>query len=1068
MASIDTFNVNPYEGIKFIKVSKIDKNGKNITYRLLNLQSLTLSLGSTYKTYQITQRQEFDTYFLFDIDNQNYNTKYTSSFGEEIYKEYDYDFSINRGSVEYNPKDRSSIPTPGQYVNAFGNNSSIGNYVDHPITIYNDSNGPDGEEYFAKYLGITQPQKLFFWSNTPSIPMKYEASIRVTSTKKYTFTVAMIKSNNTAEGGGTGTLTTSVDTDIIPSNVIITNFDTFSNITPSGQEFISGTPLTIDVGEDLVSTKVIQLEGITDVVQGQFTTVVFKFDTTDDDPVWDPEAISIENINFTISPYHEIGNDGTLASFPQEGITSVLATQPDLLIEDVSNVDLYEFSDYNPTLNNALITKKSQYIQKSIRDKNALNPTNLPLILRGLASPSEVNDFNYELNASINSRYKGAKNTSAGFNLNSKKGLGLPPVEQNTNIFLNCLGAGGQTPEVKNSTAFFFNKVIDERLDVYPSAERDIPQFLDIQYAFSPGIKANVSISPKNNNFTAYDGLSGTHNIIGIGKLQTLITTGQGINAFNYVNQLEFEGADVENFQDFWYRKNFSEAETTLGANSGRLRFYKDGPWVKKSTNSGELEGSNDLSAVGEVAFTNTSFKTIPFPDEVISVNSNSSADAGYTWDGEGYTFDFDTSLNTVTPELQFEAKFPIVWLGHPAFKTGGSDNGNGGWDPSDDGTEVFAENVGVFSPLSLSFKLEVRVRLIKGSGDEENISILKFPISDTEYTEEEGDNVLSLDRGVFGHQGLQFIENASIVGWGDNNDYSPTETPICVKTQPRTFENGDKIKIQARFVEFNDTNNLVSNSSKAQDLIKLIKVKNLEIKYDSDDDTDGLRPAIFNTSGDIVESVGVRELNFENSYYFRTLYQDPQPSDIVPINSTSGRWASLVKFLGNTTHLIQNNLDIVCLSSELTSMAAVKDTQILSGSQESFSSGDGGTTGYSKELLTAFDPQPGDQIRFGYNEEYTRTIIKVHYPQDTNTNRIYFSLNQPLPALDEEVNHFIIRRFNKDNTQITMDVKKLPTPPNSPSGETELSTITPVFLSEGLKTDFSKIIRNLTDEGIL
>ena len=130
-----------------------------------------------------------------------------------------------------------------------------------------------------------------------------------------------------------------------------------------------------------------------------------------------------------------------------------------------------------------------------------------------------------------------------------------------------------------------------------------------------------------------------------------------------------------------------------------------------------------------------------------------------------------------------------------------------------------------------------------------------------------------------------------------------------------------------------------------------------------------------------------------------------------------------------------------------------------------------------SKELLVPFDPRPGDQIRFGYNENYTRTINKVFLPGEIlgggqggniENTRVYLILNQPLPALDEERNHFIIRRFNKDNTQITMDVKKIATPPNAPSGETTLSTITPQFPSEALSDGFSLIVRNLSNESIL
>jgi hypothetical protein len=1104
---VATGPINTSQGIRYIKMSKTDNEGNDKSGQLRTAQTITLSYsdGEPAGVYPILNRVEENTYFTFTIDNVNYNTAITAS--NSVYTTYNYGVDVISPSslIPYTPVNTSGGHVYNVYFDPFTTSS---------LAVL-DNNGPDQLPYWKTFEGVNQNPNRFYWGDTPSIPMEYTASFAFrntdgeAATRRIHAAIYKVKAEDTfAPALGTsnnfGSPQYFTSLNLVNSNVKINGGNslgilpegTIGNILPTATEYETGSISSEPFSHPIFpGWRVITITGVGDAVAGDAIGVSLKITSTIDGQITnfpDPSVVELSSLQFNINPHNIIGFNGNnpnsrIIDDPSSGALGAALFGPNINTNDpfVYNEEPYEFSVNNPIANNVDLYENATYWQRSLRNKTSINPFNIEAIIANRAEPANVKDYNYILGTHINARYKGAKNTSADFNLNSKKGLGLPPAEQRTNIFLNCLGAGGQTPEVKDATAFFFNKVIDERLDVYPSPESEIPQFKDVHYAFSPGTKANVNISPKNNKFIAYDGLSGQHNIIGIGKLQTLITTGQGINPWNYVDRAEFEGSDVENFQDFYYKKIFAQASTALGATGGILRGYRNSPWVKEAPSDGALQGTNEITAVGESSIdfsSTTDWMTVPFPDEVISVNPNSSADAGYVWNNTEYSFDFDISDSGTSPEVQFQSELPILWLGHAGYRYGGETNGNNEWQGNEENPSenVIGNSNSIFNPFVINVKLEVRLRLIKGNGDEENVEVINWPNSTTEYTNNSNNNVLQIERGMFGNIGMQNISAL--------NGISPTETPIFIKSKPRTYQNGDILKVQVRYVSLGGASFdegfatlLVSNTARARKLIKLIRVKNLTLDYNppgQNNDTEvEFRPVVYDNNGVPAGAfVNSRTLNFENRYYFKALFQNPPPTDIVPIPSDN-RWASLVENLGDTDHVIVDGLEIVCLSSTLTNMAVVKDTQILSGSQESFSAGDGTFTGYSKELLAPFDPQPGDQIRFAYNEDYTRTITKVFLPGeisgigpggDFENTRVYLILDQPLPALDEEVNHFIIRRFNKDNTQITMDVKKIPTPPNSPSGETDLSTITPIYLSEKLKGNFSQIIRKLSDEGIL
>ena len=1113
-------------GVKYLKLSKLDTNGVDRGHKIQNAQSLTLlAPDGSSATYDILSKDSKKDYYMIEINQTSFNNNNLIG-SKSDYTIDEYEFEIKRDELIYNPSNPRSpnTPNPGQFNNIFDNSVQQGGgfYIDYPINIIKDENGPNNSPYWNLF-SVYQTQE------TPSLPLEITASIKIDSPNKYEGELVLFKIPYNQYKSGS--IPQKYDKRNLISSYVTSfkewenNFDQSSNYnrhyTTSSFKFTTGRN---------IGPRVYTLTGVTDLLKNETIGFGLMVKEAPTGSAWDNgTSLVLEDASLKIN---NLDKEGSNSSFRSSNTSTDDSTfqiifspswtdnnDPDQLY----NLDLYNFSDYNPIINNAegVISNEKYYVVErggmysgsipvpeniDLITYRVYDPPLTPPITYGnltnfnndfevviLAEPSTVSNFNYEQIGTRNARYDGTKYTSGDFNINAKYGLGNSPAEQRTNIFLNCIGAGGQTPEVKDATAFFFNTVIDDKLNIYPSTETDLPQFLDIQDAFAPGLNANVNISALNTNYVAYDGLSGLHKILGIGKVSTLFTTGKGVNNWNYITQSQFQGEDVENFRDFWNQQNYSQA-TELGIVGGILRAYQQSPWVGENPSTGELFPLNFLNGVGvdNVNFTDQGWQTIPFPNQVIDPALFPYADVGYDFENNtDYVFNFEAPPGEggYSPEIQFEAKIPIIWFLHPEYRKNGSYN-EGVWEPSDSDEDkiVTGETANIYDQYWFNVDLQYRIRLIKGNGDEFNIPIQKFPVSNeyTEYVSDEADPQGIEDDGVQWVNNTLLIKKAII---GSNNynysggtfdggvDFNNADTPIILRTEPRTFDNGDRIRIEVRRYsginnnynssDYSDGINVV-NGNDALKLLKLPKVKNLKLDYfpwggDPNDTSDSFffPPAVG------FSEITSKTLNSENSHYFKVIYQNPPPTDI--INIPDGGWVSLVENLEDTEHVEESGLNIVCLSSELSNRIDTEDEQILDPDQENFSLGNGTSTGYSQEIIIPFIPQPGDQIRFGYDENNTRTIIEIKKLTFIDDFRIYLILDQPLGPIDsDQVNHFIIRRFNKDNTQLTMEVKKIPTPPNAPSGETTLSTITPEFPSKGLSDDFSLIVRNLSNEGVL
>jgi len=150
------------------------------------------------------------------------------------------------------------------------------------------------------------------------------------------------------------------------------------------------------------------------------------------------------------------------------------------------------------------------------------------------------------------------------------------------------------------------------------------------------------------------------------------------------------------------------------------------------------------------------------------------------------------------------------------------------------------------------------------------------------------------------------------------------------------------------------------------------------------------------------------------------------------------------------------NDLSVLLLNTSLTSMWNQNLIQVLdSASIEA---------GYSQPQIPFGQIQPGDYIRFQYNENFVHRIIAVTEVNGFASFLITPSLN-PNGGFNNQyidINHFVIYRIINDGTCVILKVPK-PIQGNSFSG-----IIQPEFVSQELVNNYDKIITDLTEREII
>ena len=147
---------------------------------------------------------------------------------------------------------------------------------------------------------------------------------------------------------------------------------------------------------------------------------------------------------------------------------------PETILGFSNNLGLSRDFDCQPTLNNTMVARQSEFIQDvdysiSSEGSGSVSPQNLSQILRNQAPKASVPDSNYTQYSSIIPKYYGSKTNRTGINLSSSVASNSTLVNNSTESDLNLspfyftTDNLGSFPNVesKNTYLGYFEKVID-------------------------------------------------------------------------------------------------------------------------------------------------------------------------------------------------------------------------------------------------------------------------------------------------------------------------------------------------------------------------------------------------------------------------------------------------------------------------------------------------------------------------------------------------------------------------------------------------------------------------------
>jgi len=398
------------DGVRYIKIAKIDANGIDQTITLQSLENLTIPFSTGDIKYEILSITEKPTFFLYYVNPENVEWNDKSNIKYSFSSSYSGNQSLPFLGT---PQLTSTLDNQGFFLEGGSNSNGLG------------SNAAPTDSYRI----LTYPQKDLNINISSSVQFEIEARNPTTSV---TASVRIVSSPLTPglTPGFSGTsqptvlassLLSSSIQDLDSSTFIFTGSYNLSAIIASS---------SFNPGDCVYFQIFPQVDG-----NGPFTGCSFK------------APITFTNGLFNISSSEAVNSQVGIIAEPYFG----------------SN-DFKRALDCQPLLNNAEKVRKHNLYMDIDYSAGATEPVNFGLLISESAARAEVQFSNYTTRRHVIPRYEGSRTTSQRLNSWTEGDTGtfgkLPTVDSlDANIYEFEWG-GGTSPEIPGFGALKIGKIL--------------------------------------------------------------------------------------------------------------------------------------------------------------------------------------------------------------------------------------------------------------------------------------------------------------------------------------------------------------------------------------------------------------------------------------------------------------------------------------------------------------------------------------------------------------------------------------------------------------------------------
>ena len=398
------------EGVRYIKVSKIDGNGIDNSNALAILTELTIPWSSGNVTYDILNITEYPSYFLYYVENPNIDHSDKANLFYNLSGSLGNTIVPISGSTGIDGAGNQPIVRKLRFgVNVSGSDDNL----DFLEAI---GSGVDDNIYgYTKYRIRTYPQKNIHVRAVGSVTLKRNTS------DNHIF--QLVKSNS-VNGGVVDTL--------------------------AAQTLSGASAIDFDLSAIINSSSLVPNDEITLSIANSTS------------PFY--QAVSA---SFSSNSGNGLGPIVIISSSLATG------SNPEVILEPYFSEDFASSLDCQPLLNNAIINSVNSQFQEVDYNDGMFIPSNQQLILNNQAARAQVQDSNYTLLRHTNPRYNGSRSTSQFLNTWSSdntipgyKDVGtfgkIPSVSTLRTMAAYCSIISGYTPELMNASAVVIKYLIDE------------------------------------------------------------------------------------------------------------------------------------------------------------------------------------------------------------------------------------------------------------------------------------------------------------------------------------------------------------------------------------------------------------------------------------------------------------------------------------------------------------------------------------------------------------------------------------------------------------------------------